>query len=93
MIAHDIRISSLLFRYFARKPHPPRTIFIAKTFYGQEVRMSQDHRDLWENPMATDGFEFVEYTAPNPDALAAVFERMGFTAVAEFQMFIFPPLG
>jgi 4-hydroxyphenylpyruvate dioxygenase len=44
--------------------------------------MSQDRRDLWANPMATDGFEFVEYTAPDPAALAAVFERMGFTAVA-----------
>jgi 4-hydroxyphenylpyruvate dioxygenase len=38
--------------------------------------------DLWDNPMGTDGFEFVEYTAPDPAALAAVFERMGFTAVA-----------
>jgi 4-hydroxyphenylpyruvate dioxygenase len=37
---------------------------------------------LWENPMGLDGFEFVEYTAPDPAALAAVFERMGFTAVA-----------
>ena len=44
--------------------------------------MSQDRRDLWDNPMATDGFEFVEYTAPDPAALAAVFERMGFAAVA-----------
>jgi len=44
--------------------------------------MGQDRRDLWDNPMGTDGFEFVEYTAPDPTALAAVFERMGFTAVA-----------
>jgi 4-hydroxyphenylpyruvate dioxygenase len=44
--------------------------------------MTQDRRDLWDNPMGTDGFEFVEYTAPDPAALAAVFERMGFTAVA-----------
>jgi len=36
----------------------------------------------WENPMGLDGFEFVEYTAPDPAALAAVFERMGFTAIA-----------
>src|SRR5215475_10540383 len=34
------------------------------------------------NPMGTDGFEFVEYTAPDPDALGALFERMGFAAVA-----------
>jgi 4-hydroxyphenylpyruvate dioxygenase len=35
------------------------------------------------NPMGTDGFEFVEYTAPDPAALAAVFELIGFTAVAK----------
>ena len=38
--------------------------------------------DLWDNPMGTDGFEFVEYTAPDPAALHALFERMGFRAVA-----------
>src|SRR6202008_2358256 len=30
------------------------------------------------NPMGTDGFEFVEYTAPDPEALGKLFERMGF---------------
>ena len=35
-----------------------------------------------ENPMGTDGFEFVEYTAPDPKALGRLFEQMGFTAVA-----------
>ena len=35
-----------------------------------------------DNPMGTDGFEFVEYTAPNPELLGALFEQMGFTAVA-----------
>jgi len=44
--------------------------------------MAAQPSDLWDNPMGTDGFEFVEYTAPDPTALAAVFERMGFTAVA-----------
>ena len=39
--------------------------------------------DLFENPMGTDGFEFVEYAAPDPAALAALFERMGFVAVAK----------
>ncbi len=34
------------------------------------------------NPMGTDGFEFVEYTAPDPAALATLFERLGFVAVA-----------
>src|SRR5258708_16443877 len=35
-----------------------------------------------DNPMGTDGFEFVEYTAPNPGLLGELFEQMGFTAVA-----------
>src|ERR1700730_17088389 len=39
-------------------------------------------RNLWDNPMGTDGFEFVEYTGPDPQALAALFERMGFVAPA-----------
>jgi len=34
------------------------------------------------NPMGTDGFEFVEYTAPDPAALGALFEGMGFVRVA-----------
>ncbi len=36
----------------------------------------------WDNPMGTDGFEFVEYAAPDPDAMGKMFERLGFTAVA-----------
>jgi 4-hydroxyphenylpyruvate dioxygenase len=34
------------------------------------------------NPMGTDGFEFVEYAAPEPERLGALFERMGFSPVA-----------
>ena len=37
--------------------------------------------DLFENPIGTDGFEFVEYTGPEPDKLAALFETLGFVAV------------
>ena len=40
------------------------------------------HRDLFENPMGTDGFEFVEYTAPDPALLRKLFEQMGFPVVA-----------
>jgi 4-hydroxyphenylpyruvate dioxygenase len=36
----------------------------------------------WPNPMGTDGFEFVEYTAPEPEALGRLFESLGFRAVA-----------
>ena len=35
-----------------------------------------------ENPMGTDGFEFVEYAAPDPELLRALFAKMGFPAVA-----------
>ncbi len=36
----------------------------------------------WSNPAGTDGFEFVEDTAEEPSRLAALFESMGFEAVA-----------
>ncbi|MGI8704909.1 MAG: 4-hydroxyphenylpyruvate dioxygenase [Sphingomicrobium sp.] len=36
-----------------------------------------------ENPMGTDGFEFVEYTAPDPQLLRDLFTKMGFPAVAK----------
>src|SRR5258708_29915586 len=49
----------------------------------EEVAMPESAaRDLWDNPMGTDGFEFVEYTGPEPAQLAALFERMGFVAAA-----------
>ena len=38
--------------------------------------------DLHDNPMGTDGFEFVEYTAPDPQQLRSLFERLGFPVVA-----------
>ena len=38
--------------------------------------------DLFDNPMGTDGFEFVEYAAPEPELLRALFEQMGFVCVA-----------
>jgi 4-hydroxyphenylpyruvate dioxygenase len=34
------------------------------------------------NPAGTDGFEFVEFAHPRPDELAALFTRMGYSAVA-----------
>jgi 4-hydroxyphenylpyruvate dioxygenase len=39
--------------------------------------------DLFENPLGTDGFEFVEFTSPDPDALATYFRQLGFTAVGQ----------
>ena len=35
-----------------------------------------------DNPMGTDGFEFIEYAAPEPEKLAELFTRLGFRAVA-----------
>jgi 4-hydroxyphenylpyruvate dioxygenase len=40
--------------------------------------MNKEH----DNPMGTDGFEFVEYTAEDSRALARLFTRMGFVAIA-----------
>ena len=37
----------------------------------------------WDNPMGTDGFEFIEFAAPDPAALGQLFETMGFKAVAK----------
>jgi 4-hydroxyphenylpyruvate dioxygenase len=37
----------------------------------------------WENPMGTDGFEFIEYAAPDPLVMGALFERMGFKPIAK----------
>ncbi len=38
--------------------------------------------DIIFNPLGTDGFEFVEFTAPEPERLKRLFETLGFTAVA-----------
>jgi 4-hydroxyphenylpyruvate dioxygenase len=38
--------------------------------------------DLFENPLGTDGFEFVEFTSPEPERLRGLFELMGFVAVS-----------
>lgn len=35
-----------------------------------------------ENPAGTDGFEFVEFAHPAPDAARELFQRMGFALTA-----------
>ena len=35
-----------------------------------------------ENPMGTDGFEFVEFSHPQPEKLDQLFRTMGFLPVA-----------
>ncbi len=39
--------------------------------------------DLFENPMGLDGFEFVEFAAPDPKVLETAFALLGFTEVAK----------
>ncbi len=39
--------------------------------------------DLFENPIGLNGFEFVEFAAPDATVLEAVFASLGFTAVAQ----------
>src|SRR5690242_21705739 len=48
------------------------------TSFTESHAMTADQR---ENPMGLDGFEFVEFTGPAPEALADLFEKMGFTHV------------
>jgi 4-hydroxyphenylpyruvate dioxygenase len=38
--------------------------------------------DVFENPLGLDGFEFVEFCAPEKGLLEPVFERMGFARIA-----------
>ena len=39
--------------------------------------------DLFDNPLGLDGFEFVEFCAPEKGLLEPVFEAMGFTRIAQ----------
>ncbi|TAN05174.1 MAG: 4-hydroxyphenylpyruvate dioxygenase [Rhodanobacteraceae bacterium] len=41
------------------------------------------HPTTFANPMGVDGFEFVEFAAPDPKLLHALFQQLGFTAVAK----------
>ena len=36
----------------------------------------------WENPMGTAGFEFVEFSSPEPENLEKLFKQLGFTHIA-----------
>jgi len=42
--------------------------------------------DLFDNPLGLDGFEFVEFTAPQPGVLEPVFAAMGFTHIANHRL-------
>ena len=45
--------------------------------------MAEVSKSTAANPMGTDGFEFVEYAAPDPQLLRSLFERLGFPVVAQ----------
>src|SRR5471030_969311 len=47
------------------------------------VQTTAQGKDLFDNPLGTDGFEFVEFTSPEPERLKGLFELMGFTAVSK----------
>ncbi|KRU22911.1 4-hydroxyphenylpyruvate dioxygenase [Psychrobacter piscatorii] len=38
--------------------------------------------DLFDNPMGLNGFDFVEFASPQPDAVDALFKQLGFAHVA-----------
>ena len=47
----------------------------------QAARRPAEGLATWDNPIGTRGFEFVEYTAEDTEALARLFEQLGFVAV------------
>jgi 4-hydroxyphenylpyruvate dioxygenase len=48
------------------------------------TQLTEDNSVLGlDNPMGTDGFEFVEYTAPDTALLRDLFTKMGFPAIAK----------
>jgi 4-hydroxyphenylpyruvate dioxygenase len=51
-----------------------------RPFFGGDTIMKESQQT--SNPMRTDGFEFVEYAAPEPELLRRLFESMGLPAVA-----------
>ena len=44
--------------------------------------MTDHHLEPHHNPLGLDGFEFVEFSAPEKGVLEPVFQAMGFTLVA-----------
>ncbi|GAK34347.1 MULTISPECIES: 4-hydroxyphenylpyruvate dioxygenase [Iodidimonas] len=46
-----------------------------------DTPVNQPENPKVENPMGTDGFEFVEYAAPDPQMLRTLFEKLGFPVI------------
>ena len=46
------------------------------------MRSKSQPKDLFDNPMGLDGFEFIEFASPEPNVLEPVFEMLGFEKIA-----------
>jgi 4-hydroxyphenylpyruvate dioxygenase len=60
-------------------------MYATRALFSGEKAMNQQTKPVSaavDNPLGTDGFEFVEYTAPDPALLRSLFERLGFPVVA-----------
>ncbi|SMH62065.1 4-hydroxyphenylpyruvate dioxygenase [Azospirillum agricola] len=55
---------------------------MTSTVSSAAISQPGDPRITADNPMGTDGFEFVEYASTEPEKLGALFKTMGFKAVA-----------
>jgi 4-hydroxyphenylpyruvate dioxygenase len=53
-----------------------------RAYHAHSISGDRAMADLFDNPLGTDGFEFVEFTGPDPEAIRRQFERMGFAAAA-----------
>ncbi|WP_419904104.1 4-hydroxyphenylpyruvate dioxygenase [Kiloniella sp.] len=47
------------------------------------ANIASENNDLYENPMGLNGFEFVEFAAPDPQVLVDLFTTLGFELVAK----------
>jgi 4-hydroxyphenylpyruvate dioxygenase len=47
------------------------------------LKTNASQETIYENPMNTDGFEFVEFAAPDPSILDQLFKKLGFKAIAK----------
>jgi 4-hydroxyphenylpyruvate dioxygenase len=72
----------LSFETEVRRAGPPQASTASSAGSAVREAASVGATLAWDNPMGTDGFEFIEYAAPDPKAMGAVFERMGFKPIA-----------
>src|SRR3546814_11182064 len=61
---------------------PPRSTRTAHSFPQRRSADLLRMTGLFDNPIGLDGFEFVEFSAPEKGVLEPVFAAMGFTKIA-----------